>query len=472
LRERRSERPTTRAGRLKPPLVGLAAAALLAATTSTLFAGPADEVAIDPKILPVVEKKLDNGLRILLLEDHSVPSITYWTFFRVGSRNEKDGTTGLSHLFEHMMFNGAKKYGPKAFDQSLERAGGSSNAYTTQDVTAYFEDFPPEALELVVDLESDRMRSLTITEKTLEPERGVVKEERRLRTDDDPMGALEEVFYAKAFDKHPYHWPVVGWMKDLNAIKVKDAVSYFKTYYGPNNATVIVVGDFNADAAFELIKKYYSDIPKQPEPPKVKAVEPAQKAPKRVSLEREAQLGAVMLGYTAPAAMSGGAINPDVPRLDILQKILAGGESSRLYRTLVYEKELCADVSISFPWTIDPGVFVVTARLTPGASADVVEKEIEAIIKDLADKGPTEAEVKKAKTQLLVELLDQLATNNGRGNLVGTYEVLFGSYKAILDAPKMYQAETPETLKAAAAKYLIPNGKTTAVLIPKKGGGR
>lgn len=439
-------------------------------TSGTLFAQSAQNaVTIDPKILPVVEKKLDNGLRILFLEDHSVPSITYWTFFRVGSRNEREGITGISHLFEHMMFNGAKKYGPKQFDQALERAGGSSNAYTSQDITAYYEDFPPEALELVIDLESDRMRSLTITKETLEPERRVVMEERRLRTDESPEGALEEMLYATAFDKHPYHWPVVGWMKDLEAIKDKDAQKYFKTYYGPNNATVIVVGDFKTEEAFALIKKYYSDIPKQPAPPPVKVVEPPQKAPKRVTLEKEAQLPLVMVGFKAPPSLdSSGKMHPDVARLDVLQKILAGGESSRLYRSLVYEKQLCIGVNIYYAWTIDPGLFTISATLAPGVAPETVEKEIDAILKEITEKGVTEAELTKAKTQLLVELLQQLATNNGRGNLVGTFEVLFGSYKVILDAPKIYDAVTSKDVVETAKKYLVPNGRTTAVLNPKK----
>src|SRR5688572_6758416 len=167
-------------------LTGTAASVAFFSLHKQLLAAPGDPIAIDPKILPVVEKKLDNGLRILFLEDHSVASITYWTFFKVGSRNERDGITGISHFFEHMMFNGAKKYGPKEFDRQLERAGGSSNAYTQNDITAYYEDFPPESLELVIDLESDRMRSLQITQDILDKERGTVKEERRMRTDDDP----------------------------------------------------------------------------------------------------------------------------------------------------------------------------------------------------------------------------------------------------------------------------------------------
>jgi zinc protease len=450
-------------------LTGTAASLALFSFQKRLFAAPGDPITIDPKNLPVVEKKLDNGLRILFLEDHSVPSITYWTFFKVGSRNERDGITGISHFFEHMMFNGAKKYGPKEFDRQLERAGGSSNAYTQNDITAYYEDFPPESLELVIDLESDRMRSLQITQDILDRERGTVKEERRMRTDDDPQGALEEELYKTAFAPGSgYHWPVIGWMKDLDAITVKDMQDYFKTHYAPNNATVIVVGDFNADKTFELIKKYYSDISKQDPAKNTNIPDPVQTKEKRVTITREVQLSTVMMGYKTPATMTAGKMNLDVPKLDLLQFILANGESSRLYKTMVYEKELCVDIGAYFQWSIDPGLFIIYATLAPGADAAKVEAEIDKVIADIVAKGVTEAELKKAKTQFLVNLLRDLSTNNGRGNQVGNAEVYFGSYKAILDAPKNYEAVKIADIQATAKKYLVKTSRTVATLAPKK----
>ena len=204
---------------------------------------------------PVQEHALPNGLQIRLLQDRSLPVCTLYSFFRVGSRNERPGITGISHLFEHMMFNGSRKYGPKEFDRRLESAGGSSNAYTSNDLTAYYEDFASDALPLVLDLESDRMASLTIDDASLAREREVVKEERRFRTDNDIDGMMDEALGALTFLAHPYRWPVIGWMSDIEAISRPDCESYFRTYYAPNNCTLVLVGDFEPAAALRSIEQ-------------------------------------------------------------------------------------------------------------------------------------------------------------------------------------------------------------------------
>src|SRR5437660_4646308 len=209
---------------------------------------------LDAKDFPVEEHALPNGLQIRLLQDRSLPVATLYSFFRVGSRNERPGITGISHLFEHMMFNGSKKYGPKEFDRRLEAAGGSSNAYTSNDLTAYYEDFASDALPLVLDLESDRMASLTIDDVSLAREREVVKEERRFRTDNDIDGMMDEALGALAFLAHPYRWPVIGWMSDIESITRKACERYFHTYYAPNNCTLILAGDFELDAAMREIE--------------------------------------------------------------------------------------------------------------------------------------------------------------------------------------------------------------------------
>src|SRR5205823_13792420 len=216
---------------------------------------------LDPSNFPVQEHALSNGLQIRLLADPSLPIATLYSFFRVGSRNEQPGITGISHLFEHMMFNGSRKYGPKEFDRRLESAGGSSNAYTSNDVTAYYEDFASEALPLVLDLEADRMASLVIDDSSLQREREVVKEERRFRTDNDIDGMMDEALGALAFLAHPYRWPVIGWMTDIEAISRPDCESYFRSYYAPNNCTLVLVGDFAAVEALKWLEKLYGPIP-------------------------------------------------------------------------------------------------------------------------------------------------------------------------------------------------------------------
>src|SRR5438477_3007280 len=218
-------------------------------------------MALDAKDFPVEEHALPNGLQIRLLQERSLPVCTRYSFFRVGSRNERPGITGISHLFEHMMFNGSKKYGPKEFDRRLEAAGGSSNAYTSNDLTAYYEDFASDALPLVLDLEADRMASLLIDDASLAREREVVKEERRFRTDNDIDGMMDEAMGALAFHAHPYRWPVIGWMSDIEAIARADCEQYFRTYYAPNNCTLVLVGDFETEAAFREISRVYAPVP-------------------------------------------------------------------------------------------------------------------------------------------------------------------------------------------------------------------
>src|SRR5881394_4076958 len=232
---------------------------------------------LDPSNFTVQEHAFSNGLQIRLLADPSLPIATLYSFFRVGSRNEQPGITGISHLFEHMMFNGSRKYGPKEFDRRLESAGGTSNAYTSNDVTAYYEDFASEALPLVLDLEADRMASLTIDDASLARERDVVKEERRFRTDNDIDGMMDEALGALAFLAHPDRWPVIGWMTDIDAITRQDCERYFRAYYAPNNCTLVLVGDFDSAAALASIEKLYGEIPSGESLPQVATGEPSQK---------------------------------------------------------------------------------------------------------------------------------------------------------------------------------------------------
>src|SRR6266849_1646098 len=251
-------------------------------------------MALDPRDFPVQEHALGNGLQIRLLPDRGLPIATLYSFFRVGSRNERPGITGISHLFEHMMFNGSKKYGPKEFDRRLETAGGTSNAYTSTDVTAYYEDFAAEALPLVLDLEADRMASLIIDDDSLQREREVVKEERRFRTDNDLDGMMDEALSSLAFQAHPYRWPVVGWMSDLNRITRQDCERYFRTYYAPNNCTVLLVGDFDPADALKRIDKLYGTVRRGEPLPEVPGGEPPQKGERRAIIHYPAQAPALL----------------------------------------------------------------------------------------------------------------------------------------------------------------------------------
>ncbi|HEV8701337.1 MAG TPA: pitrilysin family protein [Candidatus Polarisedimenticolia bacterium] len=436
--------------------------AALLAVLAPLSAAPIRAQEIRFNVIPY---RLDNGLKILALEDHTVPALSYYTFFRVGSRDERPGRTGVSHLFEHMMFNGTKKFGAGVFDRMLESKGGASNAFTTSDITVYFENLPSEALDMVVELEADRMAGLAVTEESLAKEREVVKEERRLRTDNDVEGSLWELLQGTAYLAHSYQWPVVGWMPDLDAITVKDCEEYFRVHYAPNNATIILVGDFKPDRAIGLISKAYGSIPAQPAAPPPVANEPEQKGERRALLRRAAQLPAVAFAYHVPASSS-----DDLFALDLLQIILGGGESSRLVRRLVYEKELATRVDVENMWRIDPGLFVIYAEAKPGVTPEALEAALSAEI-DLAGKQEAGAsELQKAKNIRTTSQVKALKTNGGKAEQLGLFETYLGSHTRLFTVLKSYEAVTAAGVMKTAARYLRPDNRTIVTVVPEGAG--
>ncbi|MCC6333807.1 MAG: insulinase family protein [Myxococcales bacterium] len=420
--------------------------------------------ALQPIADSVIEAKLPNGLTVRLLPSHEVPTCSFYTFFRVGSRNERPGITGISHLFEHMMFNGAKKFGPGQFDKVLESNGGTSNAYTSTDLTVYYEDFMAEALETVIDLESDRMRSLQVTPKMLESERQVVMEERRLRVDNEIAGMVDEELSTLVWKAHPYRWPVIGWMKDIENIRREDCLDYFRTYYAPNNATVYVSGDFEPKEALRLLKKYYGAIKPGPSPAKVIDAEPEQKGERRAEVRHPAQAPMLMIAWRGPAST-----HPDTLTLDVLQYALSVGQSSRLTRSLVFEQELAVGISVDWTWRLDPGAFTVVLELKPGADPLRTEAALYAELEKVAKEGISARELEKAKNNLSAHLLRELATNNGRAHALGTYELMLGHWREGLALASRYEAITTEQVRAAAARYLSAERRSVVTLAPTPG---
>jgi zinc protease len=405
---------------------------------------------------------LPNGLRVRLLPERSTPALSYYTFFQVGSRNERLGTTGISHLFEHMMFNGAARYGPKEFDRVLEARGGHSNAYTSNDVTAYYEDFAAEALETVVDLESDRMRSLRLTEESLEQEREVVKEERRLRTENSIFGLMEEQLEALVFLAHPYRWPVIGWMDDIQRITRADCEAFFRTYYAPTNAAIYLVGDHDPDRTLALLERYYADVPAGPRPAPVPPGEPPQRGERRAVVRYPAQAPAILAGWRGPPATS-----PDASALDVLQVCLAVGESSRLRKKLVQETELAVSVSISWGWRVDPGVFLAFVELAPGVRPERVEALLWSELAKVAARGVSAAEVRRAKALLRSSVLHELATHHGVAHALGQAEALLGDWREAGRALEHYQAVSAADVRRVAAAYLDPAKRCVVTLEPE-----
>lgn len=452
--------------RVKKPLLAAAALALsgLALLQAASFAGESEPVEIK---LDATVEMLDNGLKVILLEDHSVPVLSYWTFFRVGSRNEVSGITGISHFMEHMMFNGADKYGPKEFDAILEANGGYSNAFTSNDMTAYYEDISSDGLELVIDLDTDRMKSLALDPKYLESEMGVVMEERRLSIDNSVRGQMREDLYALAYKAHPYQWPVLGWMSDLEEIDRDDCVKYFRTYYAPNNAVLIVAGDFDTADALELIHRFYDPIEAQEPPAPVRTREPEQKGERRSELRKVAELPEVYIAYHGV-----GAGSEDLYPLDVLEVILASGESSRLYRKLVRELEAALSVDASFSWGIDPRLLTFSIKMRPGHSTLEGEEALYSVIESIAKEGVTDKELEKAKNYLEANFVRSMQTVNGKASKIGRYEILFGDFRMIEKIPARYRAVTSEDIKRVAGKYFSEKNRNVVTLIPESGQGQ
>ena len=402
---------------------------------------------------------LKNGMKFLVVEDNSIPNANMYLFYRVGSRNEYQGITGLSHFFEHMMFNGAKKYGPKLFDQTMEFNGGANNAYTTENVTVYTNWFPSSATEVIFDLEGDRISSLSIDPKMVESERGVVLSERSTGLENSPWNLLGQQVQATAFQEHPYHWPVIGYEDDMKNWKQPDLERYFRTYYAPNNCVVVVSGNIKTEDVKKLAEKYIEPIPAQPAPPAVKIVEPPQTGERRIILQKDVATPYLMIAYKAPEAK-----NEDYYALTILSDILSSGKSSRLYSSLVDKKQLATQVFTSYDQSFDPSLFQFYAITSKGINETDLEKAIYDDIEKIKKDGISENELQKIKNQKLMEFYGQVETINGKSNNIGTYEVFFGDYKKMFAAPEAFNKVTTEDVKRVANKYFLKSSRTVGVL--------
>jgi len=434
-------------------VAGLVCAFCLAASASAQ-----DEA----KQFPVATKTLKNGMKVLVQSDHSIPNVALYIFYRIGSRNEHPGTTGLSHFFEHMMFNGAKKYGPGELDKVMEANGGENNAYTNRNLTVYQDWFPRSALPLIFDIEADRIQYLQFDPKKIASEREVVASERRLRTDNDNGGLLDEQLWSTAFIAHPYQWPVVGWMSDIEHWTMEDLKHHFEMGYSPNNATMVVVGDVTSDEIFQLCEKYIEPIPTHAPPPPVTTVEPEQLGERRLVVRKPAELPLLQIGYHVPQTN-----NPDFYALNILRTVLFQGESSRMYQRLVDKDQIALDVSSDVEAAFDPTLAIIYAQPKQGVDPAACEKAIYEEL-DKAKASPiSDQELEKAKNIRLVEFYHQMRTINGRANTIGTYAIYFGDYTKLFDAAKNYSAVTKDDVQRVAKKYFGPNNRTVATLIPE-----
>ena len=426
---------------------------------AAVAAGSPGTAAESPRVLAAT---LDNGLRVLLLEDHRSPIVTLQLWYRVGSRNEARGATGIAHFLEHLMFRGTPAHGPGEYARIVERNGGQDNAFTSQDVTSYYVDIAADRLDLVLALEADRMHNLTLDPKIVDSEREVVTEERRTRTEDDPGGALGEEVSALAFRAHPYGQPIIGWAVDLKRITREEIRAFYKTYYAPNNALLVAAGDFKSDAVLEKIKAAFGPIPRGPEPPKVLAVEPEQNSERRLNVQRPAELPIVYLGYPVPNHQS-----PDAAALEVLSVVLSGGRSSRLYRHLVYERQLALEAGGDYSYfSFDPNLFWFYATPLPGQTPQTMEKELLGEMDRLRKEPVGEEELKRAKNQIEAGFVFQEDSVHRRASLLARFE-LIGGFALKDQYLDKIRAITADDLKRVAQRYFGEDKKNVGILLPK-----
>jgi zinc protease len=409
-----------------------------------------------------VAATLENELRVLLLEDQRSPIVSFQLWYRVGSRNEHRGSTGIAHFLEHLMFKGTPSHGPKEFARLVEQNGGQNNAFTSQDVTSYYVDIAADKLDLVIELEADRMQNLLLDPKEIASEREVVIEERRTRTEDDPSGFLGEEVSSIAFKAHPYGAPIIGWMDDIKRVTPEEIRAFYKSYYVPNNAIVVAVGAFRAADALEKIKKRFGRIPRGKVPPPILAVEPTQNGERRVLVKKQAELPIVYMAWHVPNHTSDDAV-----ALEVLSTILAGGRASRLYRDLVYQRQLALEAGGDNAYfSLDPNLFWFWATPMPGQTPEKLETELGAHMERLKIEPVTDEELARAKNQIEAAFVYQEDSIHQRASLLARFELLGGF--ALKDSfLAKVRAITAADLTRVARTWFAPERKSVGVLVPK-----
>jgi zinc protease len=445
--------------------VSLIVLALTAVTVMAKAPAPADlEKAIQ---FPVEKYELKNGLTVVLHPDNTIPSISIQTWYRVGSKDEIPGRTGLAHFFEHMMFKGTEKFPKDTWGKFLNGKGAETNAFTSNDYTGYYINAPAEHLDLLLQIESDRMRNLKLDPKEVQSEREVVKEERRMRYEDNIDGGIREKMNDIMFEKLPYHWLPIGSMTDLNAASMDDLRAFYKTYYSPNNAVLVIAGQFDVESTKKLVDKYYAGLPREEIKRPVITQEAPQIKARKAVIEREAQSPTVAIGYRLPDIKS-----HDHYALDLLSIVLGQGQSSRLYKKLIYENELGLNAYASSWGQTLAGQFSVYVTLKPRINPNMVADMIEREVRLLRDKPVSQKELDKARNIFLKDYVDGLKKVSGRARTLANYETLLNDYRRIFSDLKEYAAVTPQDVQKVAQLYLKPESRNTVIVLPRKSGGR
>jgi zinc protease len=442
-------------------------AAGLMALAVLLAADPTARAAVRPPKLDYTMTTLDNGLQVVFLEDHSTPIVHAEIWYHVGSKNERPGRTGFAHLFEHMMFKGSKNVEPEGHPSWISSVGGQSNAYTNEDSTVFWQTFPAQYLPLVLWLEADRMASLRIDEKVLQTEREVVKEERRMRVENQPFGRLNEIVYDQAFSVHPYKHPTIGSMKDLEAASIEDVRDFFRTYYVPNNATLVLVGDFETKEASALVQRYLGRVPKSSRPvPRDIPKEPPQTKERRVQLEESWPLPAVVVAYHI--TFDG---HPDSYPLHIASKVLSDGESSRIYRKLVYEEQLALAAFGGGNIIEDPNLFFAVAIVQPGKRPEDAVNALIAELDRLTKEPISEGELQQAKNQFARDYILGRESNKDKAGQLGHAAVIHNDIKTADGEFDIFTNTTTADVQRVAKTYFRPENRLVLTIMPRGASG-
>jgi zinc protease len=439
----------------------LFAAALLAGGVITASTQPSSAASRPPKLQYQITT-LPNGLTVVLSEDHSTPIVHLQLVYHVGSKNEKAGRTGFAHLFEHLMFKGSKNVQPEAHTSMLASVGGQSNAYTTDDETVFWETVPSQYLPLILWLEADRMASLRIDKDTFTNERDVVKEERRMRVDNQPYGRLNEIIYDQAFTVHPYKHATIGSMQDLEAASVDDVRDFYQTYYVPANATLVLVGDFDSAQALQLVSQYVGRVPKAERPvPRDIPQEPPQTKEKRVTLQQPWPLPAVVVAYHV--THDG---HPDAYPLHIAAKVLSDGQTSRIYRKLVYEKQMAVAAFGNANLIEHPNLFYAVAIVQPGASPEEVTNTLIAELDRLKTEPITDHELQRTKNQFARDYILGRESNQQKAGQLSHAVVIHNDIKTADGEFDIFQGITVGDVQRVARTYFRPENRLVLTLMP------
>lgn len=405
---------------------------------------------------------LGNGLKLLVLEDHAAPVICLQTWFGVGSRHEREGKTGIAHLFEHLMFGETEDVAHGAFDRILEEAGAETNAATFLDWTYYHTNLPKDALALAMKLEAGRIGRLVLRDPQVSSEKEVVANERRQRVDDDVDGAVSELLYKEAFRTHGYGWPTIGWMADIQGFTTDDCVAFYRTYYAPNNAALVVVGDVSMREVIRLAQEHYGALPPSELPVEDVRPEPPQTEERRARTEKPTPTHKVAVGYRGPALG-----DFDHAPLVLLNEILFGGRSSRVHRALIQEQEIATEVRGWVGTFRDPGLYDIFLSARGEHTGEALLAALEPLLEAVRREPVSQAELDRAKARLELSALQGLETVSGKAEQIGFYEIVLGDPAALFDKLAAYRRVTVSDLLRVARRYLVNTARTVIEVVPE-----